>query len=124
MWTYEKDELPRVRLDPRATNYKTFNLPHYRAILLRGIAWAGKRANLDEFCSRRNSPACVIPKAARTAPEKAAAKLEVHPDFTLKLVAAEPLINKADELRLGPGGPAVGRGNARVSERPPRHAPG
>src|SRR5262249_28202680 len=30
--------------------WSTFERPNFRALLLRGIAWAGKRANLDEFC--------------------------------------------------------------------------
>src|SRR4030095_3961167 len=39
-----------------------------------------------------------------TAPEKAAAKLEVHPDFNISLVAAEPLINKPININWDPQG--------------------
>ena len=38
---------------------------------------------------------CATPKAGRPRPTNAAAKIEVHPDFDLTLVAAEPLITKA-----------------------------
>ena len=42
MWTYEKDNY-RAFVSIPGHNYKSFDLPHYRAVLLRGIAWAGKR---------------------------------------------------------------------------------
>ena len=75
--------------------YENFNRPNYRAILLRGIAWAGKRANVDELLQAgRTRDALRYVEGGPTAPAKAAAKLEVHPEFNLTLVAAEPLINK------------------------------
>lgn len=49
MWTYEKDNY-RAFVSIPGHLYFTFERPNYRAILLRGIAWAGKRADLDEFC--------------------------------------------------------------------------
>ena len=49
MWTYEKTaeggtQPYRAFVSIPGHLYKTFEQPHYRAILLRGIAWAGKRA--------------------------------------------------------------------------------
>ena len=93
MWTYEKDN-HRAFVSLLGHNYKTFNLPHVRAVMLRGIAWAGKRSNVDEFCNKEEVASLRYPEGGPTAPEKAAAKLEVHPDFNIQLVAAEPLINK------------------------------
>src|SRR4051812_47583150 len=43
MWVYEKDN-HRSFVSIPGHLYSTFELPHYRAILMRGIAWAGKRA--------------------------------------------------------------------------------
>ena len=42
MWTYEKDNY-RAFVSIPGHKWKSFELPHYRAVLLRGIAWAGKR---------------------------------------------------------------------------------
>ena len=76
--------------------YENFNRPNYRAILLRGIAWAGKRPNVDEFLTAdEKGDACATSRADRPHPPKAAAKIEVHPGVQPLLVAAEPLIHKA-----------------------------
>ncbi|CAN5694285.1 hypothetical protein BH11VER1_BH11VER1_15590 [soil metagenome] len=76
-------------------NYSNFSRPNFRALLLRGIAWAGKRANTDEFCKTDElGDNLRYVEGGPTRPDKAAAKLEVHPDFNISLVASEPLINK------------------------------
>jgi putative membrane-bound dehydrogenase-like protein len=76
--------------------YENFNRPNYRAILLRGIAWAGKRPNVDEFLAAdEKGDALRYVEGGPTRPTEAAAKIEVHPEFTLTLAAAEPLIHKA-----------------------------
>ena len=54
MWTYERTvdggRAPyRAFVSIPGHLYENFNRPNYRAILLRGIAWAGKRANVDEL---------------------------------------------------------------------------
>ena len=41
IWTYEKDNY-RAFVSIPGHNWKTFELPQYRAVLLRGIAWAGQ----------------------------------------------------------------------------------
>lgn len=61
MWTYERtmeggSQPYRAFVSIPGHLYTTFEKPHYRAILLRGLAWAGKRANVDEFCSPRSFP--------------------------------------------------------------------
>ncbi len=103
MWTYETGN-HRSFVSLLGHNYKTFNLPHVRAVMLRGIAWAGKRANVDEFCNREELASLRYPEGGPTAPEKAAAKLEVHPEFNIQLVAAEPLINKPMNIDWDPAG--------------------
>ena len=103
MWTYEKDNY-RAFVSILGHNYKTFDLPHVRAVMLRGIAWAGQRSNVDEFCNKDELASLRYPEGGPTAPEKAAAKLELHPDFKISLVAAEPLINKVMNIEWAPDG--------------------
>jgi putative membrane-bound dehydrogenase-like protein len=109
MWTYE-NQLEGASTGYRAFvsipghQYKSFNLPQYRAVLLRGIAWAGKRENVNELVTRDELASLRYPEGGPTAPEKAAAKLEIHPDFNISLVAAEPLINKPIGLDWDPAG--------------------
>lgn len=94
MWTYEKDNYRSFVCIP-GHYYKNFSRPNFRALLLRGIAWAGKRKNVDELCKPEelgDNLRYVV--GGPTRPEKAAEKLEVHPEFDISLVASEPLINK------------------------------
>ena len=104
MWTYERT-LPTAKQPYRAFvsipghHYANFNRPNYRAILLRGIAWAGRRANVDELCLPSElGDALVYPKDGPTKPSEAAAKIQVHPEFDISLVASEPLIQKVINL--------------------------
>ena len=118
MWTYERTveggRAPyRAFVSIPGHLYENFNRPNYRAILLRGIAWAGQRANADELLKQdraRRQPA--LRRRRADPPAKAAAKIEVHPDFNLTLVAAEPLIKKAMNIDWDE------RGRLWVSETP------
>ncbi len=92
MWTYEKDN-HRAFVSIPGHNYKTFNLPHYRAVLLRGIAWAGKR-DPDLLVSKEELASLQYPEGGPTAPEEAVKKIVVPPEFNINLVASEPLIEK------------------------------
>ncbi len=60
MWTYEKGKY-RAFVTIPGHLYSTFERGNYRAILLRGIAWAGKRENLDEFCTPEEIAALAKP---------------------------------------------------------------
>ena len=94
VWTYEKDTYRSFVCIPGHW-YKNFSHNTLRTMLLRGIAWAGKRANADELCKPEElGDALRYPEGGPTHPSKAAEKLEVHPEFNISLVAAEPLINK------------------------------
>lgn len=97
MWVYEKDN-HRSFVCISGHEYASFSLPQVRAVLLRGIAWAGKRSNVDYLCSKEELGNLKYPPGGPTAPEKAAEKLNVHPDFSISLVAAEPLIEKVISL--------------------------
>ena len=104
MWTYERTVAGgtkpyRAFVSIPGHLYENFNRPNYRAILLRGIAWAGQRRNVDELC-RANELGDTLryPEGGPTSPTNAAAKIELHPEFKLSLVASEPLINKVMNL--------------------------
>ncbi|MBE7536895.1 MAG: ThuA domain-containing protein [Opitutaceae bacterium] len=104
MWTYERKleggaKPYRAFVSIPGHYYENFNRPNYRAILLRGIAWAGQRANADELCHADElGDALRYVEGGPTRPEKAASKIELHPDFNLSLVASEPLIDKVMNL--------------------------
>jgi uncharacterized protein len=101
MWTYERTaeggRTPyRAFVSIPGHLYENFNRPNYRSILLRGIAWAGRRGNVDELLKKDEAgDGLRYVEGGPTAPANAAAKIEVHPEFDLTLVAAEPLIRKA-----------------------------
>jgi putative membrane-bound dehydrogenase-like protein len=102
MWTYETGN-HRAFVSIPGHHYKSFNLPHYRSVVLRGIAWAGKRdVNLltkpEELASLR------YPEGGPTSPALAGKKLELHPDFEQKIVAHEPLVNKVMNIDWDPAG--------------------
>jgi putative membrane-bound dehydrogenase-like protein len=103
MWTYEKDKY-RAFTWLAGHTYESFNLPQVRALLLRGISWAGKRSDLDALCTREELGSLKYPSGGPTAPEHAAEKLVVDPEFTVNLVASEPLIEKAISLDWDPQG--------------------
>jgi len=95
MWTYEKENY-RAFVSLPGHLYANFSRPNMRAMLLRGIAWAGKMADTDALCKPEElGDTLRYVDGGPTLPSKAAAKLEVHPDFDISLVASEPLINKA-----------------------------
>ena len=118
MWTYERTaeggQTPyRAFVSIPGHLYENFNRPNYRSILLRGIAWAGRRANVDELLRKDEvGDALRYVEGGPTAPAEAASTIEVHPDFNLTLVAAEPLIRKAMNLDWDE------RGRLWVSETP------
>ncbi len=94
VWTYEKDKYRSFVCIPGHW-YKNFSHNTLRTMILRGIAWAGKRENADELCKPEElGDAIRYPEGGPVHPSKAAEKLEVHPEFNISLVASEPLINK------------------------------
>jgi uncharacterized protein len=116
MWTYEKTagSVPyRAFVSIPGHLYENFNRANYRTILLRGIAWAGRRSNVDELVKKDElGDALRYVDGGPTHPSKAAEKLEVHPEFNVTLVAAEPLIAKAMNIDWDE------RGRLWVSETP------
>ncbi len=103
MWTYEKENY-RAFVTIPGHFFDTFLMPQYRAILLRGIAWVAKRANVDEFCQPDELAALRYPKGGPSKPADELAQLEVNPSFNMTLVASEPLITKPICLNWDPAG--------------------
>lgn len=109
MWTYERTveggtQPYRAFVSIPGHLYKTLNRPNYRAILMRGIAWAGKRPNIDEFCKPEELSSLTYPEGGPQKPADTLKQLEIHPDFNLTLVAAEPLITKPMNFDWAPDG--------------------
>jgi len=116
VWTYERSTSFPTRDDEAApdsetskktrSTYRAFtcipghwhkNFSHngIRTAILRGIAWAGKRENIDELCKPAElGDALRYVEGGCPSPQGIVKDLEVHPEFELSLVAAEPLINK------------------------------
>ena len=99
LWTYEKTlsgaSVPyRAFVSIPGHEYDSFQAPHYRAILLRGIAWAGKRTNTDEFCSPEELGSLKYPVGGPLPASKAVSKLELHPEFKVTLTADENISEK------------------------------
>lgn len=103
MWAYEKENY-RAFVTIPGHLYSTFEQPFYRAILMRGIAWAGKRPNVDEFSKPEEIAALTYPEGGPQRPADTLKALEIHPDFTMKLVASEPLITKPMNFDWDPSG--------------------
>jgi putative membrane-bound dehydrogenase-like protein len=94
VWTYEKDKYRAFTCIPGHW-YKNFSHNAVRTMILRGIAWAGKRGDIDELCKASEvGDALRYAEGGVPRPEEMPTQLEVHPEFDLTLVAAEPLINK------------------------------
>ena len=97
MWTYERSleggKPYRAFVSIPGHKYSTFQLPHYRAVVLRGIAWAARRPE-NSLCKPEELATLRYPEGGPTAPAQAGSKLEIHPEFKMNLVAAEPLVSK------------------------------
>ncbi|MDG2256174.1 MAG: ThuA domain-containing protein [Opitutaceae bacterium] len=74
--------------------HKNFSHIGVRAMILRGIAWAAKRDDVDMLCKADElGESLRYVEGGVPHPTKLPDHLEVHPDFQLTLVASEPLIN-------------------------------
>ena len=124
MWTYERTvdggKSPyRAFVAIPGHLYENFNRPNFRAILLRGIAWAAGRSNLDELVKKEElGDALRYPDGGPTASVEGGG--EDRGASGLQPVAGRRRAadRQADEHRLGRARPAVGLGNAGVSQRP------
>ena len=90
MWTLERDGY-RAFVSIQGHNWTSFSNPAWRTLLLRGIAWAGKR-EVDGLVKPDEVALLRYPPGGPLAPELAAQSFVLHPDFEISLVAAEPLV--------------------------------
>ncbi len=102
MWTYETGN-HRAFVAIPGHHYKSFNLPHFRSVVLRGIAWAGKR-DVNLLTKPEEVATLRYPEGGPTSPALAGKKLELHPDFEQTIVASEPLVNKVMNIDWDPAG--------------------
>ncbi|MFN7563057.1 MAG: PVC-type heme-binding CxxCH protein, partial [Prosthecobacter sp.] len=94
VWTYEKEKYRAFTCIP-GHYHRNFSHNGIRTLILRGIAWAGKRENIDELCKPAElGDALRYVEGGCPSPQELPKALEVHPEFNLSLVASEPLINK------------------------------
>lgn len=109
IWTYEKT-LPGGTAPYRAFvslpghEYDSFNTPQYRAVLLRGIAWAGKRANVDEFCKPEELASLRYPPGGPLPAREEMKTFNLHPEFNISLAADENIAEKIMSLDWDPRG--------------------
>ena len=99
IWTYENqlDGGSPYRAFVHIPGHWNRNFSHtgVQTLILRGIAWAAKRDNVDELCKPNElGEALRYVEGGVPHPEVLPAHLEIHPEFELSLVASEPLINK------------------------------
>jgi type 1 glutamine amidotransferase len=94
MWTFEGADNHRAftLLQGKADSLKH---PAIRSFILRGIAWAAKRENVDEFCAKDDLAVLRYPPGGPRKPADTVASFELQPGFKASVVASEPLINKA-----------------------------
>jgi putative membrane-bound dehydrogenase-like protein len=88
LWTLEREDY-RAFVSLQGHYHKTFSHPAWRAILLRGIAWAGKR-EADLFLTASELGSLRYPPGGPKRPDEALGSFELHPDFTMQCVASEP----------------------------------
>lgn len=73
---------------------KNFSHTGVKAMILRGIAWAAKRDDVDMLCKADElGDHLRYVEGGVPRPEKLPEYLNIHPEFEISLVASEPLIN-------------------------------
>lgn len=95
-WVYEKDGY-RANVNLLGHRHASFALPHVRAMILRGIAWTGKR-DVDTLLSSQELASLRYPAGGPVVPAKAHEQIKVPADFELSLVRAEPDVVKPISL--------------------------
>lgn len=109
VWTYEKTlagsaKPYRAFVSLPGHEYESFNTPQYRTLLLRGIAWAGKRANVDEFCKPDELTSLRYPPGGPLPANKALSTFQLHPEFNISVTADENIAEKIMSLDWDPQG--------------------
>ncbi|MFM1770186.1 MAG: hypothetical protein RJA22_2715 [Verrucomicrobiota bacterium] len=103
MWTYEKtwaggSKPYRAFVSIPGHEYVSFSLPHHRALLMRGIAWAGGRQDVDRYCTKEELTSLKYPVGGPSRASEAVTKLSLHPEFKVNLCADENVAEKVMSL--------------------------
>ena len=93
MWAYEGADKHRafVLLQGGAESLKHVSI---RTFILRGIAWAAKRENVDELCAKADLATLRYPQGGPRPAAETVKSFDLHPGFKATAIASEPLINK------------------------------
>jgi len=92
MWTFEPGT-HRAFVSIQGHRHTSFSHAAWRTLLLRAIAWAGRR-DADSLVSAEEIAGLRWPPGGPLPPEVALEGLVVEPGFEVSLVAAEPLVVK------------------------------
>ncbi len=102
MWTFRKGS-SRSFVWLAGHRHTTFNFPHARALVLRGLAWAAGQ-DVNTYLTDREKASLRYPEDGPVQPEDADETVELHPEFNASLVAAEPrVVNPIDLFFDGNG---------------------
>ena len=98
VWTYENQldggEPYRAFVHIPGHWHRNFSHTGVKAMILRGIAWAAKRDDVDMLCQADELGENLrYVEGGVPHPTKLPDYLEVHPEFEVTLVASEPIIN-------------------------------
>ena len=66
----------------------------FRSFVLRGVAWAARRENVDELCAKGDLATLRYPAGGPLTATEAIKQFEMQPGFKASVIATEPLINK------------------------------
>lgn len=94
MWTFERDDA-RTFVSLAGHQYDVFETDHFRALLLRAIAWTAGLDDVDQFCTEAELAALPYPPGGPLHPSVAADQVRWPDEFEGAVIAAEPLIAKA-----------------------------
>ena len=97
MWTFERDDA-RTFVSLAGHRYDVFETDHFRALLLRSIAWTAGLDEVDQFCTEDELAALPYPPGGPLHPSVAADQVRWPDEFEGAVIAAEPLIAKAIAL--------------------------
>lgn len=111
MWTYEGADKHRAFVLLQG-GVESLKHPGIRTFILRGIAWAAKRENVDELCSKADLATLRYPQGGPLPAAETVKSFDLHPGFKAGVVASEPLINKAIAMQWD------ARGRLWVAETP------
>jgi len=98
MWAYEApaagDKKSHRAFAILQGSETTLQHASYKSFVLRGIAWAGGRENVDSLLKKDEVEGLAYPEGGPSKPQDTVKKFDLHPEFTANLVASEPLITK------------------------------